>query len=379
MPRAIKFVRRSCLRALSVTLVIMTALVMQAAENPGKRPGGAPGAAATTGPAADVGNPIVQLVLDPLVQQELQLKELQTAALSAIYRKVEPRLWLLRDVSQGPHAEEKAKLLAAMESDLASLLEPAQLERLRQIAVRARGWSGITMGHAVAQLQLTPMQLQQIGEITTHTADELKRIASTGDSTAARNDAITQARTVEGVAIQQLLSPAQQQTLVQLVGKPYDLSTVRPLTFAAPELAQVDAWINSPPLKMSQLKGKVVAFHFWASGCINCVHNLPHYAKWHEQLSDKGLVVLGLHTPETSAERSVENLQSKVNEFKIRYPVAMDHEAGNWSAWANSMWPSVYLVDKTGRVRYWWYGELNWQGATGEQFMRQKIEELLVE
>lgn len=379
MPRAIEFVRLSCLRALSVApLVIMTALVAQAAENPGKRPDGASDAA-SAGPAADVANPIVQLVLDPLVQQELQLKELQTAALMAVYRKVEPRLWLLRDVSQGPHAEEKAKLLSAMESDLASLLEPAQLGRLRQIAVRARGWSGITMGQAAAQLQLTPMQLQQIGEITTHTIEELKRIASTGDSTAARNDAITQARTAEGVAIQKLLSPAQQQTLVQLVGKPYDLSTVRPLTFAAPELAQVDAWINSPPLKMSEQKGKVVAFHFWASGCINCVHNLPHYAKWHEQLGDKGLVVLGLHTPETSVERSVENLQSKVNEFKIRYPVAMDHDAGNWSAWANSMWPSVYLVDKSGRVRYWWYGELNWQGATGEQFMRQKIEELLVE
>jgi thiol-disulfide isomerase/thioredoxin len=379
MPHVFEFVRPNRAYApLVAPLIFATAIVAQAAENPGKRPAGAPDSAAAAA-TADVANPIVQLSLDPFVQKELQLSELQTAALAAIYRKVEPRLWLLRDVSQGPHAEEKAKLLNAMESDLASLLEPPQLDRLRQISVRARGWSGITIGHAAAQLQLTPMQVQQIGNITAHTAEELKRIVSTGELTAARNDAVTQARTAEGTAIQKLLSPAQQQTLVQLVGKPYDLSTVRPLTFAAPELAQVDAWINSPPLKMGELKGKVVAFHFWASGCINCVHNLPHYAKWHEELDDKGLVVLGLHTPETSVERSVENLQSKVNEYKIRYPVAMDHEAANWSAWANSMWPSVYLVDKSGRVRYWWYGELNWQGATGEQFMRQKIEELLVE
>ncbi len=188
-----------------------------------------------------------------------------------------------------------------------------------------------------------------------------------------------QARTEEGNAIQTLLSPAQQQTLAQLVGAPYDLSSVRPLTYAAPELVEVEAWINSPPLKMADLRGKVVAFHFWASGCINCIHNLPHYAKWHEEMADKGLVVLGMHTPETRIEHSIDNLHGKVAEYAILYPVAMDHDAGNWKAWANSLWPSVYLVDKTGRVRYWWYGELNWQGAQGEQFMRQKIEELLVE
>ena len=122
-----------------------------------------------------------------------------------------------------------------------------------------------------------------------------------------------------------------------------------------------------------------MAFHFWACNCINCVHNLPHYNKWHEELAGRGLLVLGIHTPETAAEREIATVRAKVDEHAIRYPVAIDHDNANWKAWANSMWPSVYLVDKRGRVRYWWYGEMNWQGAKGEQFMRQKIEELLAE
>jgi thiol-disulfide isomerase/thioredoxin len=379
MLHAIDYIRQSAWCALSASsLIVLSAITAVSAENPGKSPAGAPAAPASATPA-DVANPIVQLALDPAVQDEIQLSELQSTALKAIYRKVEPRLWLLRDLSQGPQAEEKAKLLASLERDLDALLEPPQLDRLRQLAVRARGWSGITMGHAAGRLQLTPAQIQKIGEVTQRAQQELQRIAAAKDSTAAREQAIVRARTEEGTAIQQLLSPAQRQTLAQLVGAPYDLSSVRPLTYAAPELVEVESWINSPSVKMADLRGKVVAFHFWASGCINCIHNLPHYAKWHDEMADRGLVVLGLHTPETQVERSIDNLQSKVDEYAIRYPVAMDHEAGNWKAWANSLWPSVYLVDKTGRVRYWWYGELNWQGAQGERFMRQKIEELLVE
>lgn len=67
------------------------------------------------------------------------------------------------------------------------------------------------------------------------------------------------------------------------------------------------------------------------------------------------------------------------DEQVTQYPVAVDAAAENWKAWGNHLWPSVYLVDKEGRVRYWWYGELNWQGARGEEIMRKRIEELLAE
>lgn len=130
---------------------------------------------------------------------------------------------------------------------------------------------------------------------------------------------------------------------------------------------------------MQQLHGRVVAVHFWAFGCINCVRNLPWYQGWHQSYAGQGLTVLGLHTPETERERSFENLQSEVKAKQIAYPVAMDGKSANWQAWGNQIWPAVYLVDKRGYVRYWWYGELNWQGAKGEEIMRVRIEQLLAE
>lgn len=75
----------------------------------------------------------------------------------------------------------------------------------------------------------------------------------------------------------------------------------------------------------------------------------------------------------------MENVRKKAAEDGLVFPIAVDNGMKNWNAWSNSMWPSVYLVDKQGRVRYWWYGELNWQGAEGDKYMREKIDELLAE
>lgn len=88
---------------------------------------------------------------------------------------------------------------------------------------------------------------------------------------------------------------------------------------------------------------------------------------------------MGIHTPETNAERNVATLRSKVEKEGFDFPVIADNDQGNWDAWGNSMWPSVYLVDKRGYLRYWWYGELNWKGAGGQNTMQQRIEELLAE
>lgn len=86
-----------------------------------------------------------------------------------------------------------------------------------------------------------------------------------------------------------------------------------------------------------------------------------------------------MHTPETERERDSQAVRAKAQEEKFKFPILIDAEKENWNAWGNSMWPSVYLIDKRGYVRYWWYGELNWQGAKGEEVMRQRIEELLAE
>lgn len=86
-----------------------------------------------------------------------------------------------------------------------------------------------------------------------------------------------------------------------------------------------------------------------------------------------------MHTPETSRECEVDIVRSDAREDDLTFPILIDNGKSNWDAWGNSMWPSVYLIDKHGYVRYWWYGELNWQGAEGEKLLRQRIEELLAE
>lgn len=90
-------------------------------------------------------------------------------------------------------------------------------------------------------------------------------------------------------------------------------------------------------------------------------------------------MILGVHTPETSSERQIDRLRKKVDEEKFQFPVVADNDGSTWNAWGNSMWPSVYLIDKKGQIRYWWYGELNWKGAGGQKTMAKRIEELLAE
>ena len=118
---------------------------------------------------------------------------------------------------------------------------------------------------------------------------------------------------------------------------------------------------------------------FYAFGCGNCVNNEPHYKAWHERYANKKVTVLGVHTPETARERDSAQVKADASAKGLLYPIAVDGKSANWAAWANNMWPSTYLIDKKGVVRYWWYGELNWQGAKGEELFRGYIDDLLKE
>lgn len=98
-----------------------------------------------------------------------------------------------------------------------------------------------------------------------------------------------------------------------------------------------------------------------------------------QQFRDKSVVILGIHTPETSAEEDSSAVKTKAEGAAFEFPVLIDNEKANWNAWGNSMWPSVYLVDKRGYLRYFWPGELKWNGAAGDKWMAARIEELLAE
>ncbi len=147
----------------------------------------------------------------------------------------------------------------------------------------------------------------------------------------------------------------------------------------APEFAAGTEWFNSQPLTLESLRGKVVLVHFYAFQCHNCHANFAIYQRWHKQLKDKGVVVIGIQSPETSQERDPEAVRKAAADRGLEFPIIMDTEMKNWNAWANTMWPTVYVVDKRGYLRHWWQGELNWQGATGDQTIEQVVESALAE
>lgn len=125
----------------------------------------------------------------------------------------------------------------------------------------------------------------------------------------------------------------------------------------APEFSGVDRWFNSTPLSMNSLRGKVVLIDFWTHTCGNCLNTLPHVEALHQRYKDRGLVVVGVHTPETAEERDPERVRSAIQRFGINYPVAQDNQYRTWTAWQNQYWPAVYLVDKQGKVVFKHYGE----------------------
>jgi len=146
----------------------------------------------------------------------------------------------------------------------------------------------------------------------------------------------------------------------------------------APSLPSASAplspqWLNSGPLSMQQLRGRVVLVEFWTFGCRNCKNVEPYIKRWHKKYQDKGLVVIGVHTPEFAYERKLDNLRNYVGKNAIHYPVVVDNDAGIWHAYRNWAWPTVYLVGKRGKIRYKRIGEGGYRET--ERTIRRLLDE----
>jgi thiol-disulfide isomerase/thioredoxin len=311
-------------------------------------------------PAVEIPAPVyvaLMLARDPAVHNELGLDRRQVEAILAAVAAVDQPLWLLRDVPVPKCADKLEALRGQLRQGLDAALSAEQRQRFDQLVMQARGAKALVAPDVDARLQLSDAQREQLKQIV----------------------AESRQGTLDSQKVVAVLSPEQQATLGTMFGRRFDLGGVSQIGCIAPQLRGVEAWINSEPKSLEELRGKVVVVHFWAFGCINCIHNLPHYQSWFEKYPQSDLAIIGIHTPETGAERDLDNLRANVKERQIKYPVAVDGAAENWKAWANHMWPSVYVIDRRGQVRAWWYGELTWEGARGEESMRKRIEELLAE
>src|SRR5438270_300148 len=117
------------------------------------------------------------------------------------------------------------------------------------------------------------------------------------------------------------------------------------------------AWLSHPPLTPAGLRGQVVAVDFWTYTCINWLRTLPYLRAWAKKYGDKGLVVIGVHTPEYPFERDIENVRRAARDLKVEYPIAVDSDYAVWNAFDNHYWPALYLVDAQGSIRNHQYGE----------------------
>jgi thiol-disulfide isomerase/thioredoxin len=139
----------------------------------------------------------------------------------------------------------------------------------------------------------------------------------------------------------------------------------------APEIGRV--WLNSPPLSFRQLRGRAVLVDFWDYTCVNCIRTLPYVQLWHEKYRDKGLTVIGVHTPEFTFAQYESNVERGIREFGLTYPVVIDSNREIWKSFANRYWPTKYLLDKDGYLRYGHFGE------GGYEECEQAVQELLRE
>ncbi len=133
----------------------------------------------------------------------------------------------------------------------------------------------------------------------------------------------------------------------------------------APEFSGLAAWLNSKPLHLSDLKGKIVLIDFWTYSCVNCIRTLPHLKEWHEKYKKYGFEIIGIHAFEFSFEKKTENVESAIKKFGITWPVCLDNNRVMWDAYENNYWPRKYLIDAKGAIRYDHIGE----GGYGETEM----------
>ena len=136
----------------------------------------------------------------------------------------------------------------------------------------------------------------------------------------------------------------------------------------------VNEWINTEDLTFEGLQeqNKVVLVDFWTYTCINCIRTLPYLKQWHDKYADRGLVIVGIHTPEFDFEKSLDNVKEAVERFEIEYPVVQDNNYWNWNAFNNRYWPAKYLIDTDGYIRYSHFGEGKYEET--EQAIRLLLE-----
>ena len=334
-----------------------------------------------TNPADYIPQVILPLLHTPQVQAEIGIEGAKLAQLEQLFAQVDGDWWRARNLPPVQQRAAITKVEKVVKTWLTESLPREKLLRLADLERRAQGGRVLLREDVAEVVGLEPAQSEKLlaaARATESAAAALGRVFQSGGGQGdLEKAALLAARERELKLPGDLLSEEQQKEWRRIVGSPFDTVTLDRIYPMAPELAPSDTWINSEPLSLAALRGKVVILHFYAFECVNCQRNLPIYAEWHRAFADKGVVVIGVQTPETEAEKDSGKVIAAAKEAGIDYPVVFDGDSATWKAWGNTMWPTVYVIDQQGYLRVWWQGELNWQGAKGDEVISTAVEKLL--
>lgn len=320
---------------------------------------------------------LLKLIHTPEVQKELGLEG--DARLKDVLRKIDRVWWPSRNLPEAKQVETTRELEKRLLDALSKILSPAGMQRLREVEMQSQGTRALLRPDVAEAVGLDAKALRAIKAAFLATDSRARQLNEKRSDDADLEKQLRAAREKEQSVLNGLLSSSQRRDLGKLIGEPFDVSKLKRIYPLAPELIDSGEWAGTGRISLESEHGKVVLVHFYAFQCHNCVANFKHYNRWHVSLSKKGVTVIGIQTPETNAERDSKLVQQAAKEQGFGFPVLIDLKNSNWDAWGNTMWPTVYVIDKNGYIRSWWQGELNWQGATGDQTIEALVDELLME
>lgn len=300
-------------------------------------------------------------------------------ALLAVLRELDGPWWRSRNLPEDKQQQAVGELEKELLSRLKGMLSADAFRRLREIEVQSQGVRALLRPNIAKAIGLHSNQVQSLEASCLETDRIARKLVGNPKNRGAIEQELSRARETEQKLLNESLTSPQRSALGKLVGKPFDTAGLKRILPLAPELIDSGEWTDGRPTTLADHRGKVVLVHFYAFQCHNCVANFDHYNRWQKELARRGVSVIGIQTPETAAERNVSLVRAAAKEKGFEFPVLIDTNSKNWDAWGNTMWPTVYVVDKRGYIRSWWQGELNWQGATGDKSIETLVDQLLAE